>query len=89
MRKPMVVALSLFAALAGASSLSAQKSSVTDDAIAPSRRGFFLSAGLGSGSLGVSCGGCGSDRTNALSGYFRIGGTINPHVRLGFESNGW
>lgn len=41
---------------------------------------------MGYGSLG--CDGCGS-RLGALSGTFRIGGTISPTISLGVSTNGW
>jgi hypothetical protein len=50
------------------------------------REGFFVGAGLGWGSLGVS----GEDgRESAGSGYLKLGGTLNDQVLLGAESNGW
>jgi hypothetical protein len=56
----------------------------------PTRQGFWLGAGLGYGSLGVGCYGCdGLGREGALSGYLKLGGTVNPSLRLGVESNGW
>jgi hypothetical protein len=58
-------------------------------AAAASRSGFFIGGGLGAGSAGASCDGCTSDRSTGLSGYFHLGGTVNPHLRLGFETNGW
>jgi hypothetical protein len=70
------------------SSLSAQMATRKGPA-GPDRSGFFISGGLGAGSAGMSCDGCTVDRSTGLSGYFRVGGTLNPHVRLGFESNGW
>jgi hypothetical protein len=51
-----------------------------------SRQGFWFGVGMGVGSLG--CDGCG-DRTSGASGYLKLGGTVNQHVLLGFESNGW
>ena len=77
----------VIAACALTSSLSAQMT--TAGAAGSARSGFFISAGLGAGSAGASCDGCSSDRSTGLSGYFRVGGTVNPHVRLGFEGNGW
>jgi hypothetical protein len=74
---------------ASAMSLSAQSSARQADAPAAARQGFFVGGGFGMGSAGLSCDGCDFGRDNGLSGYFRIGGTINPHVRLGFESNAW
>ena len=53
------------------------------------RKGMYVSAALGYGSAGITCDGCSANRENGLSGYFRIGGTVNPHLRLGIESDGW
>ena len=53
------------------------------------RQGFGISFGLGSGSAGVSCDGCGSDRDNGSSGYLRIGGLMRPNLFVAGESNGW
>jgi len=51
------------------------------------REGFWFGAGMGVGSLG--CSGCAGDRTTGASGYLKMGGTLNPHVLLGVETNGW
>lgn len=53
------------------------------------RAGYSLSLGLGGGSSGVSCAGCGTDRTNGASGYLRVGKGYTPSVMLGLELNGW
>ena len=50
------------------------------------REGFFIGAGLGWGSLGVSDG---EGRESAASGYLKLGGTLNDQVLLGAESNAW
>jgi len=50
------------------------------------REGFWFNIGFGSGSLG--CSDCGT-RVTGLSGGLGIGGTINPHVRLGAFTSGW
>jgi hypothetical protein len=51
------------------------------------REGFFIGFGLGWGSLG--CSDCSGDRESGLSGYLKLGGTVNDRLLLGFESNGW
>lgn len=90
MRRSTLYLAGVFALAFSASSMAAQAASqATAGAMNESRKGFFVSGGLGYGSAGLDCDGCTSDRENGLSGYFRIGGTIDPHVRLGFESNGW
>src|SRR5882724_3685837 len=49
------------------------------------RKGFWIGFGFGYGSY--SCTGCGS--TGSVSGYLKMGGTIDPHLLLGGETNGW
>lgn len=53
------------------------------------REGFWIGFGLGYGSLGFDCSGCGSDREGAVSGYLKLGGTLSPKLLLGGETNGW
>lgn len=84
-----LLAGSLLAIAVSAMPASAQSPAASDNAPVAARQGFFVGGGLGMGSAGLSCDGCDFGRENGFSGYFRIGGTINPHFRLGFESNGW
>lgn len=51
------------------------------------REGFFIGLGLGWGSLG--CSDCDGERENGLSGYLKLGGTVNDRLLLGVETNGW
>lgn len=53
------------------------------------RKGFWLTVGLGYGSAGFGCSGCASIREGGISGVLGLGGTINPHLQLGFESDSW
>jgi len=56
------------------------------------RQGFFLSVGMGGGSLGVTCPQCGfalDARLSGVSGYLRFGGTVSPNVQVGVEGSGW
>lgn len=54
------------------------------------RKGFWISFGWGYGSAAYSCDSCtATGRAGALSGYLKMGGTMNPRVLLGGESNGW
>ena len=57
--------------------------------VAPTRQGFGISFGFGTGSAGASCDFCSSERDNGLSGYLRLGGHLNPSLFLGAETNGW
>lgn len=50
------------------------------------REGFFISFGLGYGSLG--CEDC-ADRVSGGSGYLALGGTLSQKVTLGGEVTGW
>jgi len=50
------------------------------------REGFFIGAGFGWGSLGVTDG---DGRESAASGYLKLGGTLNDQVLVGAESNAW
>jgi hypothetical protein len=86
-----LLAIAAPAAVAGAQTVSRMSTTAAAvPAAAPStRKGFFMSAALGYGSAGINCDGCSANRENGLSGYLRIGGTVNPHLRLGIESDGW
>ncbi len=53
------------------------------------RQGFWVGFGFGSGSVGLSCDSCGTDRIASFSGYLRAGGTLSSNVLLGGETNGW
>jgi hypothetical protein len=56
------------------------------------RSGFGLALGMGGGSAGVTCEGCDVDvdeRTNGISGYFRIGGYASDRLFVGIEGTGW
>ncbi len=50
------------------------------------RRGFWIGLGAGYGSLG--CEDC-DNRSGAVSGYLKLGGTVNQRVLIGGELNGW
>ena len=56
---------------------------------AQERKGFFIGAGLGWGSLDLTCDGCQVDREAGFSGNFRLGGAVNDKLLLGAESEGW
>ena len=51
------------------------------------RDGFWISGGLGYGSLG--CDACGSQREGSVSGDLSLGGTISPRFLLGAGSAAW
>lgn len=57
---------------------------------AQTRQGFWVGGGMGYGSMGLSCEGCGDvGREGGLSGYAKLGGTLRPNILLGVETNGW
>ncbi len=51
------------------------------------RQGFFISFGIGYGSLG--CDDCGDERESGTNGYLRLGGTLSQRLLIGGEMNGW
>ncbi len=55
------------------------------------REGFWFGFGLGYGSARIECdGGCADgDRDGSVSGFVKLGGTLNRHLLLGAEVNGW
>ena len=56
------------------------------------RHGFWIGFGAGYGSASVSadCEDCsGDERQDGVSAFLKLGGTLNQHVLLGVESNGW
>ena len=88
----IVSALALVLSVSTAPAQSIAENAASSSAPAPGvvRSGFFVGGGLGLGSAQLNCGpGCGSNSANGLSGNFHIGGTINPHFRVGLETNGW
>jgi hypothetical protein len=57
---------------------------------AQTRQGMWFGGGLGYGSLGLSCEGCGDiDREGGMSGYAKVGGTLRQNILLGGETNVW
>ena len=54
---------------------------------APVRQGFWISGGLGMGSLG--CDNCGTSRESGVSGDISLGGTMSPRWLLGVGTAGW
>ena len=86
-----VLAIAAPVSMAGAQTAARMSNGVSSipAAAQSTRKGMYVGGALGYGSAGISCNGCSSDRENGLAGYFRIGGTINPHLRLGIESDGW
>jgi hypothetical protein len=56
------------------------------------REGFWIGLGLGYGSASLSSSGTSfadSAKGGSATGYFKLGGTLNPNVLLGAEFNGW
>jgi hypothetical protein len=57
----------------------------------PSRDGFWLGFGLGYGAAATTCDrrACEGEREGSLTASLRLGGTLNPRVLAGVESNLW
>jgi hypothetical protein len=53
------------------------------------RQGFWISGGLGYGSLDVSCDGCESERESGLTALLAMGGSTRPGLLLGAQLEGW
>lgn len=53
------------------------------------REGFWISGGLGVGSLDIACDGCESERESGLTALLAMGGTTRPGLLLGAELEGW
>jgi hypothetical protein len=53
------------------------------------REGFWISGGLGYGSLDTVCEGCESDRVSGLTAMLALGGTTSSNFLLGGELEGW
>jgi hypothetical protein len=55
------------------------------------RHGFWIGFGAGYGSAAASadCDGCGGNRVGSVSGFLKLGGTLNKNVLLGVETNVW
>src|SRR5262245_24335698 len=80
MRFPVAASLVVSSLLLSAASAGAE----------PYRSGFWFGFGAGYGSARLDCDGCGEpDREGSVSGYVRLGGTLNRHVLLGVRGNAW
>ena len=55
------------------------------------REGFWIGFGLGYGSADRSCdrAACQQDRVGSITGFLKLGGTLNPRVLAGVEGNVW
>lgn len=73
-------ALLATSALLTATSLHAQSKPQT-------RQGFWISVGLGGGSIG--CDDCGDSRESGGTAQISLGGTLNPRFQLGASTNAW
>jgi len=51
------------------------------------RQGFWISVGVGGGSLG--CENCGDNRETGGTAQIALGGTLSPRFQLGASSNAW
>jgi hypothetical protein len=85
----IAVCFSVSVAVAQAESRDSTVVTTASDGAPTTRKGLFASLGLGFGSAKLDCGDCSKTVGDAWSGYFRVGGTISPRLRLGIESSGW
>jgi len=53
------------------------------------REGFWIGFGFGYGSANITCDGCEVDREGSVTGFIKLGGTLNSQILLGVESNAW
>lgn len=53
------------------------------------RDGFWISGGLGYGSLDIGCEGCESDRESGVTALLAMGGSPSRSLLLGAELEGW
>ena len=80
----MLKKAAMFVAVCAIAAVSATETAQAQTARA--RDGFWISGGLGYGSLG--CDGCGS-REGGISGNLSLGGTISPRFLIGVGTAGW
>lgn len=86
----VLVAIALSAGSLGAQTkASAPAKPATKSRAASNRAGQWLGIGLAPGWGRFTCEICESSRGAAISGYFRVGGTINPKFLVGLEADGW
>jgi hypothetical protein len=53
------------------------------------REGFWISGGLGYGSLDIGCDGCESDRESGMTALLAMGGTWSRNLLVGGQIEGW
>ena len=88
----MRVICALVAIALPSGSLGAQKpkaSSAAKPSAATNRAGQWLGIGLAPGWGRFTCEICEASRGAAISGYLRVGGTINSKFLVGIEGDGW
>jgi hypothetical protein len=78
------VAFALAALALAGGSLAAQRTKANAN-----RSGQWIGFGLGAGVGRVGCDICVSSRPGSISGYFKVGGTLNRKLLLGAEVDGW
>jgi hypothetical protein len=62
----------------------------TADTDSQEREGFWIGLGAGYGSASASSDSfSGGDREGSFTGYLKLGGTLNPQLLIGVESNAW
>ena len=53
------------------------------------RKGYWISGGVGAGSFDMSCEGCQSDRRSGVTTLLAMGGSPSQHLLIGGEIEGW
>ena len=86
-----ILAIALWGGSLGAQkpSTSKPKSSSAAPAAGANRHGQWLGVGLAPGWGRFTCEVCEASRGAAVSGYFRVGGTLSSKFLLGVETDGW
>jgi hypothetical protein len=83
-------AIVLWGASLGAQKPASKPAASAKPTPASNRSGQWLGVGLGSGWGRFSCEAvCEANRGAAISGYFRVGGTLSQKFLLGVETDGW
>ncbi len=75
--------------LTAPTSAAAQVSDTPGAGSETTRSGVWLGVGMGLGSAMPTCPICARNREQALSGYFRMGGTVTQRILVGLETNAW
>ena len=83
--------ISLLAVASLSASLAVAQNQSIKEGTGHERRGFWIGFGFGWGSGGCTGDACGDSTSRFGGGTFRLamGGTVNPHFKVGGELHGW